>query len=216
MMPRYEVVNWVRGGKQSYNVKEGRGKNQVIVTGDDAVLKNVIFLPEEIGVLSLSFNFLTQEITPKESHLYHIYQKDLEEDEVVGGTSFLIEKVERELFNANAGNDIEANINQVITLSAEDIGETAVYNWYDEEGNLLHEGKNYQITSDSNKRFTLEVTADVDGYKDYDEIAVTLKPNGLNVVAPNPANISITVGYTVNNANSAYYFCSTGLRQCAG
>ncbi|TDS58865.1 subtilase family protein [Myroides indicus] len=195
---------WERGGKQSYNVREGKQTNEVIVTGDNAKLKNVTFLPEEMGVLSLSFNFLTQEITPKESHLYHIYQEDVEESEVIGGTSFLIEKTERELFNANAGNDIAVNKNEVITLSADDIGETAVYNWYDEDRNLLHEGKNYQIALDSNKKLTLEVIASVDGYKDYDEVSVTLKPNMLKAIAPNPASSSITVSYVVNNADSAY------------
>jgi hypothetical protein len=50
------------------------------------------------------------------------------------------------------------------------------------------------------------VTADTDGYKDYDQVVVSLKPNALNSIYPNPSSSStmIKIDYTINHGNSAY------------
>lgn len=54
------------------------------------------------------------------------------------------------------------------------------------------------------KKYKLEIIAETDGYKDYDEIEVKLKPSTLEIISPNPATNEIQVNYKLNGANSAY------------
>lgn len=63
------------------------------------------------------------------------------------------------LFYADAGGNLEVNYNETILLSAADIGEDAVYNWYDSDGNKVHQGKNFNVTIYDETEFRLEVTA---------------------------------------------------------
>src|SRR5690606_28952325 len=52
--------------------------------------------------------------------------------------------------------------------------------------------------------YQLEVISEIDGFKDYDEVNVTLKPSTLDQIAPNPASTNAVVTYTLNDVNSAY------------
>jgi serine protease len=44
----------------------------------------------------------------------------------------------------------------------------------------------------------------VDGFKDYSEVDVTIKPSILHAISPNPASNNITVSYKLNEVGSAY------------
>ena len=48
------------------------------------------------------------------------------------------------------------------------------------------------------------VIAYTDGFKDYREVEVTLKPSTLNTITPNPASNNTTISYKLNEVNSAY------------
>jgi hypothetical protein len=43
-----------------------------------------------------------------------------------------------------------------------------------------------------------------DGYKDYKEVEVTLKPSTLKNITPNPATNNVEISYKLNQAGSAY------------
>ena len=53
-------------------------------------------------------------------------------------------------------------------------------------------------------KYKLEVISLEDGYKDYDEIEIKLKPNNISKIFPNPVVDQLTVEYKINKANSAY------------
>ena len=205
---------WRRGGKQVFNLRTTKDENILIVDGDNAMLKNVTFNANQIATMSLTFNFLTKEATDKNKYIYHVIQKD-DQGAVFGGETYDIRKQTRNLFFANAGGDKEVDFNQAIAIYAEDINEPAEYNWYDSEGNLIYQGKELQIANAVADRYKLEVISTVDGFKDYTEVKVKIKPSTLETISPNPAINTVTVDYKLNEVTSAYlmvigYYGSNG------
>ncbi|MCG2791936.1 MAG: hypothetical protein L6262_00105 [Weeksellaceae bacterium] len=96
-----------RGGEIASNIKETNNEKKKIVIGNNVILNNINMNPNEMGTLYVSFSFLTKEITDKEKYRYHIIQKDSETGEIMGGETFEIQKNERPLFVANAGDNVE-------------------------------------------------------------------------------------------------------------
>lgn len=197
------LTAWERGGKQRNNIVQ-IGSNALLVTRDNASLNNLIFNSNEIGTLNLKFNFLTQEVTEKEKYVYHVSQRYASNNEIVGGETYKIYKDPRALFFADAGNNISADKNESIILSAESINEPAVYNWYDSEGNLIYEGADFTTSVEVTKTYKLEIIALADGYKDYAEVEVTLKPNAITTLYPNSTSNQVTVVYKINEGDAAY------------
>lgn len=194
---------WSDGGKKGNDIKIVRD-GKIIVTGVNARLDNIKFNPKEIGTLNLKFNFLIKEITNKNHFTYHVIQKDLLTRKIIGGETYEIYKHTRNLFYADAGGDKSTDKNAPITLSAEDINEPALYNWYDTNGNLVFEGLNYVVSVEVGKKYKLEVITLSDGYKDISEIEVKLKPNAISSIFPNPASNNSTITYKINEGNTAY------------
>ncbi len=194
---------WERGGKEAQLLDPTAEEKRKIVKGNNVIIDNISFNANEIGTLRLDFNFLTKELTDKTNYAYHVIQKDAETGQVIGGETFIINKNPRPIFEAEAP-DKEVDLNQAITISAEDINEPAIYNWYDNEGNLIYQGKDLQVANAVAEKFKLEVIATSDGFKDYKEVEVKLKPNTLENISPNPATNNVLVSYKINGANSAY------------
>lgn len=121
----------------------------------------------------------------------------------MGGETYEIRKPARPLFYADA-DDVVADRNEMVTLTAEDINEAAVYNWYDMDGNLIYTGTELTVVADIAKTYQLEIIADADGYKDYTDVNVELNPHKLKSIAPNPAGQSVMVSYNLNAPDSAY------------
>lgn len=195
---------WERGGKQAELLDDKVDEKDKLIKGNNVILDNIMFEPNERGLLTLDFNFLTKEITDKSNYIYHVIQKDAETGEVIGGETFIIRKKPRPLFIADAGTDKEIDKDESITISAEQIDEFAIYNWYDSDGNLIYTGKDLTVSPDVTKKYKLEIIADADGYKDFDEIEVIVNPYSLETLVPNPASNQVTISYKAQDASSAY------------
>lgn len=195
---------WERGGKIAQELDQTIEEKRKLVKGDNVILDDIAFEANEMGLLTLDFNFLTKELTDKDEYTYHVVQKDANTGEVIGGETYVIRKDTRPAFIADAGGDKEVDLNETITISAEDINEPAVYNWYDKDGNLVYEGKDLTVTADVVKEYKLEVIATTDGFKDYTDVEVKFKPNVIESISPNPASNNITVNYKINDASSSY------------
>ncbi len=196
---------WERGGNLGEKLEDiPSEEKRKIVKGDNAILDNIVFGPKEMGLLTLNFNFLTEEITNKGEYVYHLIQKDAITGEVLGGETYVIKKEARPTFIAGAGDDEEIDLNETIIISAEDINEPAIYNWYDSEGNLVYQGKDLTVTASLVDKYKLEVIAISDGFKDYTEVEVKLKPNRIEAISPNPSSNNININYKLNGVNSAY------------
>jgi serine protease len=194
---------WTRGGKVEQNLAETVDVKKQIVEDNHVLIDNIVLNAHEQGSVELNFSFLAKEITNKANFKYHIIQRELTTNEIVGVVTFNIYKKPRPSFVADA-DDKEKDRNETITISAKQISEPAVYNWYDAEGNLIFVGKDLTVATDVAKKYKLEVIATADGFKDYTEVEVKLKPSVLSVIAPNPATDNVTIGYKINEGGSAY------------
>ncbi|MBA4154715.1 S8 family serine peptidase [Flavobacterium sp.] len=195
---------WERGGEATQNLTSTNALNLKLISTDNVKLNNINLLANEIGQMDLKFNFLTSEYTDKTTYTYHLVLKDTSTSKIVGGTTLFIEKPSRELFYADAGDDKEVDLNEPITISATEISEPAIYNWYDVEGNLIFTGKDLIIATQAATKFKLEVIATIDGFKDYSEVDVAIKPSILYSISPIPTSNNITVSYKLNEVGSAY------------
>jgi serine protease len=195
---------WQRGGKVEQNLEQTADAKKQIVENNHVLIDNIQLNPLEQGSVTIDFSFLAKEATDKRNFKYHIVQRDLATNEIIGVETYNINKKPRPVFEADAGDDKEKDRNETITISARQISEPAIYNWYDTDGNLIFTGKNLTVANDVAKKYKLEVIATSDGFKDYSEVEVKLKPSTLNAIAPNPATDAITIGYKINEGGSAY------------
>ena len=202
-------IKWADGGFQGTNIEIAREvKHQIIVKGSKGRIKNLLFSPNERGLLHVSFNFLTKKISGQTEFDYRVIQRKSLTNEIVGGETYHIKIPGREGFYANAGSDLLVSHNTNVDLSANDIGEGAIYNWYDSEGNLIYTGKDFSVSAEITEKYKLEVIALADGVKDYDEIEVKVKDGEIITMSPNPANTLSTIEYKIVNASSAYLILS--------
>src|SRR5690606_5896592 len=124
---------WVSGGRLGTGISDTEEDNVILINTSDATIENVILDPLEMGTINLKFNFLTEEYTSTPNYKYYLEQRDMIDNKLLGGEAYLINTPGRDLFYADAGGNKEANNNEAILLSATDIGEDAVYNWYDSD-----------------------------------------------------------------------------------
>lgn len=195
---------WEKGGKVANELESTIYEKSKRIKNNNVLLDNIEFEPKEMGLLTLDFNFLTEELTDKSEFIYHMVQKDAVTGEIIGGEKYIIRKNVRPLFFADAGEDKEVNLNETIIISAEDINEPAIYNWYDSDGNLVHQGKDLTVVADVVKEYELEVIATSDGFKDYTDVEVKFKPSFIESISPNPSSNFVTINYKANNVTSAY------------
>ena len=195
---------WKRGGSISSNLEATQVEEKKTVKANNVILDGINLNANEMGTLYVSFNFLSQKATDKEKYRYHIIQKDSETGEIMGGETFEIQKKPRPAFVAQAEEaSIAARKNESVTINAKDINEPAVYNWYDENDNLVHTGKSFEVSQSATKTYKLEVVA-LDGFKDYSEVEVKINPYKFINMSPNPATSEVVVRYDIENSTSAH------------
>lgn len=164
-----------------------------VVDGSEIIIPS--FPANTFGTANVRVNFLTQNSSPKNKFKFHVIQVD-EVGGVVGGEQYIVEKNSRNLFRA----EIDQSDN---VLQAENINESATYNWYNQEGELVHTGSYYVVTNENNETFKLEVVA-TDGYKDYAEVSYAEGGVQIESMSPNPVNADVTVTFTQNTTENMY------------
>lgn len=195
---------WLSGGMEAENIEiYNEADQQLRVTGPNAYLKNMTFGTNDLDVINVQFNFLTGE-QPDRDYTYRVYQIRRSDGVITGGQDFDIYKPQRTDFDADAGNDRTIKDDESTNLSGQDIGENATYRWYDSDGELVHEGKNFSVSPANTETYKLEIIAESDGFKDYDEIVVNVKDKYILGMSPNPASSQVVLGYKASNASNAY------------
>lgn len=71
--------------------------------------------------------------------------------------------------------------------------------------NLLYTGNSFVVTPDITQKYQLEVISDLDGYKDYDEVNISVNPFSLTKLIPNPASSDLRVHYTLDDVTTSAY-----------
>lgn len=196
---------WQTGGFQAENIEIVRpDKYQVLVSGSPAKLKNLTFAPRELALVNVGFNFLAERLSGQALFDYDVTQHRSSDGSLLGGERYHVKIPGRPGFYADAGSDKEISLGENVDLNAYDIGESAIYNWYDPEGNLLYTGKDLNVSPEITKKYKLEVIAVVDGVKDYAEVEVKVKEFEILNLSPNPSSDQVTIGYKAETASSAY------------
>lgn len=197
---------WQQAGYQSEGVEiVNAQQHQLVLFGHHAKLENLIFQPGEQNLIHVAFNFLTQQASNQNEFDFCVIQRMSSDNTILGGETYKVYKEQkRTLFVADAGGDKEIEQLNSTTLSAYPIGEQAVYNWYDEGGNLVYIGKDFTVSPEVTTKYKLEVIASLDGFKDYDEVEVKVKEYAITGISPNPSSNIINVDYRAQKAQSAY------------
>jgi len=180
-------------------------RERVIIPIEKTIrVTNITFPPNTRVPVYVGFSFLTQKVTDKNEYRYNVNQYLSKDSFLLGGEHFIVRKQKRNQFNADAGPNKEILKNENATIHAADISESAIYNWYDPEGNLIYTGKDLSVSPQITKKYKLEIIANTDGFKDYDEIVVNVKQFTIDNVSPNPASNQVVVDYKADEASSAY------------
>lgn len=186
-------------------------EKEVLLLSSSIELNNITFPANKRVPIYIGFSFLSDEINPNDQieFGYHILQKYSDDDPIlgdnwIGGVHFKIRRQDRDGFDADAGPDKEIYKNDNVTIYANQIGEAAIYNWYNSEGELIYTGQNLIVSPDVTAEYELEVIALSDGVKDYDDVEITVKNGRINNISPNPATQQITVEYETESTGSAY------------
>lgn len=192
---------WQNSGGESTNTRIwNANEREIYINGNNSSLDNINFAPGEWGIITPKVNFLIQKVSGT-AYTLHISQSDSSTDEVLGGYTYHINRnSSRNKFKAKANLE---NIQNRSELEAEDINEFAVYNWYDADGNFITSGQTLTVTNTELKEYKLEIIADSDGHKDYNNFTVKEKRSITNI-SPNPTQYDFTVHYSAGSANNAF------------
>ncbi|MCG8327147.1 MAG: S8/S53 family peptidase [Chitinophagales bacterium] len=158
-----------------------------LITEPDVRLQNVDFGAFNRIPIYVGFNFLTEAVE-NDYFTYQVQQFFTESEQPLGGEYFYIYRNPRPPFYAYAGEDQTINIGSSALLEAEIIDEPAIYNWYNSNGALIHQGTYCVVEPSQTETYQLEVISIADGYKDYDDIEVRVIKSWINSIAPNPAS----------------------------
>jgi subtilisin family serine protease len=177
---------------------------EVIVKNNSATLTNVNF-PENTRIpMFVGVSFYAEYEQLEKSFKFDVRQYSADNSILHGGEHFQINKSLRPPFNANAGGDRVMNIGDNITVSAVQISENAIYNWYDEDGNMIHTGIDMTLSPEMTKKYKLELIAISDGSIDFDEIEIKVNKNRILNLSPNPADNIVAISYSLDEVSSSY------------
>lgn len=197
---------WVAGGSHGTNIKVDNEKTKVILlTGPHASLENIHYHAGEQHQIGLMANFLSDQSTEQRIFDYDITQVRTTDGTSIGGERFHVIKPERlQKLVADAGNDVSITDEESTLLSAASVSEPAIYNWYDQNDSLIYSGTSFTVTPEITTRYKLELTAQSDGFRDYDSVTVKVKDCYLKNIYPNPVSNNVTIEYKTKNVTSAY------------
>ena len=186
---------WIGGGQQFNDIRIV-DTCKLKIEGREAEIRGVELDSLEYGNMAVSFKFLIDSVDNQfKKYQFNLIQKVDSNGTVIGGETFEIIKNPRALFQANAGQDKFINEGDSVTLTATDVGEDAVYSWFNAQQQLLGKGLSITLGPSTDQTYTLMVVAESDAYTDYDEVNVHVATNSISSLNPNPADASVKVYY---------------------
>lgn len=183
------------------NISVYNSKTNTVILTDEFASMEVGLNPEEMNMITMQFKFLTQELGDKSKFKFNVALSDLN-DNIFGGEIFVINKSDRPLFKADAGEDKVILKGNSVILNASSIGETVTYNWKENGIDSIVVGQSTEVAPLETKTYTLSVVSE-DGFTDYDKVNVIVKEWYIENIIPNPASSVLSVKYEASTATSA-------------
>ena len=145
--------------------------------------------------MQVTINFLADHVPDNNNFDFHIVLRNAYGDSILGGEHYRCVRTQGRYFQAVANGATTIVSGQSAYLYADDILESATYEWFDEAGNSVGGGIGCNVNPTQTTTYTLAVTADADGYRAYDQVTVTVQQVGITSISPNPSNGQVTVSY---------------------
>lgn len=188
---------WVQGGSvgQGFRVVD-ETNHEILALQPILTLGNLNFNPGDVNELNVKVNFLTDAVTgTKKDFIYDLMQQN-NQGVSTGGERFQIIRSDRvNMFQAQGTAQQQQNL---ITLTANSIGEPATYNWFTPDSTFIGSGLTIQTPATGLTAYLLQVTAAGDGFRDYAQVAITGAPGQILSIAPNPVTTEVTVRYQLS------------------
>ncbi len=168
--------------------------NTLLVIDDEVMLEGVIMQPNKLYTLETFVSFLTQ-TTPTNNEFHFdimLYDNDTK---LIGGEHYKATKDNERDFEAIALDDVTLLSSQSATFTATSINEDASYTWFNQSGDTIAVGQTLITTPQMSQKYTLEVVADSDGARDYDEVTATVQGGTIMQITPNPASEQVNISY---------------------
>ena len=153
--------------------------------------------------LQTTVHFLADQIPASNNFDFDMVLRSAIGDSILGGEHYRCVRTDGRCFQATAHDNMTVLWGETATLYADDILETAEYKWYDDQGNEVGSGLTCNVTPQQNTTYTLRVTADADGYRAYSTVDVMVVDGELRLLAPNPADNQVRIGYALSRNISA-------------
>ena len=153
--------------------------------------------------MQTTVHFIADQIPANNNFDFDIVLRNAAGDTVLGGEHYRCVRTNGRYFQAVAHDNMTILWGETASLYATDILETAEYKWYDEQGDEVGDGLTCNVTPLQNTTYTLRVTADADGYRAYSTVDVMVVDGELRLLAPNPADNQVRIGYALSRNISA-------------
>jgi hypothetical protein len=193
----------LKGDFKDVSIDDDVKKIQIL--SPETILKNITMPSGGLYPIAIEFNFHSDDfanLLPE--YQYRIQQRYSNTNQIMGTETYIVRTGNRTPINADAGSDRLISDGESTDLSATDIGVPAIYNWYDQGGNLIYSGKDLSVSPELTKKYKLEVIATLDGVMDFDEVEIRVKQFEIISMSPNPSSDNVNIEYKANNASSAY------------
>jgi hypothetical protein len=177
---------WQNSNSLSQDTKVANFDQKLILLAKNkAKLENINFGANQWGKMTIRVNFLVKKVEDFKTYDLRIQQTNSSSGEVLGGFTYSITR-DNSRPDFTAIDETEVGEDNIRTIKATNINEPAIYNWYDEDGNLIYSGNELTINTSIAEEYKLEVIAEKDGHKDYHTF-ITNDLRKIENIYPNPA-----------------------------
>lgn len=202
----FDSIGWEifrnSGGFDVSGIRPVRNRT-ILITDSIVIFPSILFPPKCRIPLRVNLNFLAKRLTENKEYSFSLTQTDTS-NKLLGTETFIVYKDIKADFIAYAGEDRSVTINDSVSLNADLIPDSAIYNWYDSNDSLVYTGSDFSSVIALSQNYKLEVIRMEDGLKDYDDITIYADKGHLGSISPIPTNSTLTVEYNIHNSNSTY------------
>ncbi|MDR2836664.1 MAG: S8 family peptidase [Bacteroidales bacterium] len=196
----FDSIGWNAMNQYFRNNKdiEITGSRKIKIISDNVKIDSISYPANAHYPILVEFNAIASKSGKEESFKYNIveYLIDSSGTHLLGGMHYTLNKPDGVSFKAITDKEIRVNFGDPVTLNATQQSQpNLVYNWYDQNHNLIGSGTSLSFTPTETEVLMLEVISADYCYRDYANVLITVNPNYIRLISPNPATNTITIDY---------------------